>query len=368
MTRVCHMTSVHPWNDVRIFHKECRSLATQGFEVHLVACAPESFCRNGVNVHAVAKAEGGRLARMLVTATRVYRAAKKLNADIYHFHDPELIPLGLLLKWSGKKVVYDVHEDVPRDILSKPWVAPWIRKTLSHVFQSIEDYAARRFSSIVAATPHIAKRFAGLNRLTVNVNNYPVDTDFPPQVRDGMSASRKICYVGGIATIRGAFEMVRAMEYVDATLILAGPFQDAVLERELRALPGWSKVDYRGVVDRDGVAEIFSESRLGLVMLHPVVNYLDALPVKMFEYMSAGLPVLASNFPFWKNLLDAAGAGICVDPLDPRAIAAGINELLDDQEKARVMGEAGRKAVSTTYRWRYEADKLIGLYDELRKR
>lgn len=364
MTRVCHMTSVHPWDDVRIYHKECRSLAEAGFDVHLVACGPESLAKDGVTLHAIPRAKGGRLARILKTAWQIYRAAKAVDADIYHLHDPELLPYGLLLVWQGKKVIYDAHEDVPRDILSKAWIAPWLRRLIAQTFEIFEDWAASRLSAIVAATPHIAQRFSALNPRAIDINNYPMQSE----LSDGLSAhggERTVCYVGGISRIRGAVEMVAAMEKVDARLVLAGPFESASLEAELRGMPGWGKVDYRGSVSRDEVRRIFSESSIGLLFLHPEPNYLYAQPIKMFEYMSAGLPVAASNFPLWRQLLTDTGAGICADPLSPSAIAGVINELLDNPEQAKAMGQAGRQAVLTTYRWETEVRKLANLYGEL---
>ncbi len=363
MIRVCHMTSVHPWGDVRIYHKECRSLAEAGFDVHLVACAPAPQCQDGVTLHAVVRAQGGRLGRMLKTAWRVYKAAKVVDAKIYHFHDPELLPYGLLLTWQGKQVVYDAHEDVPRDILSKPWIAPRLRRLIAVTFETFENWAARRFAAVVAATPYIASRFARLTR-AIDIKNYPVMAEMATPV-DGTGRQQAICYVGGVSRMRGAVEMVRALEGIDAKLILAGKMENSGLEAELRALRGWRKVEYRGLVGRAEVAQILAEARVGLVLLHPMVNYLDSLPVKMFEYMSAGLPVVASNFPLWRQLLDEVGAGTCVDPLDPAAIARAVNQLLENPERAAAMGQAGREAVLTTYFWEKEAAKLAALYGSL---
>lgn len=366
MTRVCHMTSVHPWDDVRIFHKECRSLAGAGFDVHLVACGPEPRQLDGVTVHSVLRSKSGRLGRMLWTARGVYRAGKALNADIYHFHDPELLPYGLLLKWRGKKVIYDAHEDVPRDILSKPWIAPWLRRRIASAFEWFEDWAVHRLSAVVAATPHIARRFLPLNARSVDINNYPTQNELMSDM-GAATVGRTICYVGGVTRIRGAVEMVAALEYVDAKLILAGKIENSALESELRSMPGWAKVDYRGLVSRAAVREIFFESRAGLVLFHPEPNHFDAQPNKLFEYMSAGLPIVASDFPLWRDLLDKVGAGVCANPLDPRAIAACISELLDDKERAMQMGAAGRQAVADTYRWEKETGKLIALYGDLLK-
>lgn len=364
MTRVCHMTSVHPWDDVRIFHKECCSLAEAGFDTHLVACASDSRKIDGVTVHAVPRAGGGRLGRMFGTALRVYRAARALNADIYHFHDPELLPYGLLLRWQGKRVIYDAHEDVPRDILSKPWIKPLLRHAIATMFERFENFSARRMSAVVAATPHIARRFALLNARSLDINNYPMQRELLSDVKP-VDAGRTVCYVGGISRSRGAIEMIAALEHVDARLILAGKIESSTLEAELRAMPGWRKVDYRGLVTRAEVRNIFAQSQLGLLLFHPDPNHVDAQPNKMFEYMSAGLPVIASDFPLWRELIVTADTGICVDPSDPIAVGRSIAALLDDASRLQRMGASGRAAVLQTYRWEPQAARLIGLYDDL---
>jgi glycosyltransferase involved in cell wall biosynthesis len=171
-----------------------------------------------------------------------------------------------------------------------------------------------------------------------------------------------LCYIGGIGIIRGAVEMISAFESLDATLALAGPFESSATEERLRALPGWAKVDYRGTVSRDEVRRIMAGSRAGLLFFHPEPNHVDAQPNKMFEYMSAGLPVLASDFPLWRQLLADAGAGRCADPLDARAIARCIDGLLADPVSAAAMGERGRSAVQQRYHWGHEEAKLVELY------
>jgi glycosyltransferase involved in cell wall biosynthesis len=146
---------------------------------------------------------------------------------------------------------------------------------------------------------------------------------------------------------------------------MAGPFESAETESALRALPGWTKVDYRGIVAREAVRDIMAESCAGLLFFHPEPNHIDAQPNKMFEYMSAGLPVLASDFPLWRALLVDSGAGICADPMDPRSIARAIGDLLADPDAAQTMGEHGRLAVMTRYQWTIEEAKLVSLYERL---
>ena len=358
------MTTVHPRYDVRIFHKECTSLAERGYEVHLVvADGKGAEVRNGISFHDVGIVSG-RLRRMLQQPFRVWRMARRLRASLYHIHDPELLPAALLLRWSGARVVYDSHEDVPRAVLSKDWIRPWLRLVVATAFERFEDSVVRRLSAVVAATPHIARRFARVNPESVAVNNYPLRSEIGDAV-EARGGARTLCYIGGIGCIRGAVEMVRALEHVDAILILAGPFEGPATEQAVRALPGWSKVDYRGVVSRPEVRAIMAESRAGLLFFHPEPNHVDAQPNKMFEYMSAGLPVLASNFALWRSILDETGAGLCADPLDPKAIAHVVGSVLDDPSTACAMGERGREAVLNRYQWAFEEPKLADLYSRL---
>jgi glycosyltransferase involved in cell wall biosynthesis len=364
VARIAHLTSVHQRHDVRIFRKECASLAAHGFEVHLVvADGRGAEIASGVHIHDVG-AVSGRLRRMLIQPWRTFRAARRLRAALYHFHDPELLPVGLLLRWFGAAVIYDTHEDVPRAVMSKYWIRPAMRRVVAAVFERFENFAARQLSAVVAATPHIASRFSKINPCSIDINNYPLRSELEaPMLRRG--DSRAVCYVGGIGRIRGAIEMITALEHVDAHLIMAGPFESAETESALRALPGWTKVDYRGIVAREAVRDIMAESCAGLLFFHPEPNHIDAQPNKMFEYMSAGLPVLASDFPLWRALLVDSGAGICADPMDPRSIARAIGDLLADPDAAQTMGEHGRLAVMTRYQWTIEEAKLVSLYERL---
>ena len=120
-------------------------------------------------------------------------------------------------------------------------------------------------------------------------------------------------------------------------------------------------------MSRGGVKELLNSARAGLVLLHPRINYVDALPIKLFEYMAVGIPVIASDFPLWRTIVDGANCGILVDPMKPEQIAKAIDWLLDNPREARKMGERGRRAVLERYNWSLEEKKLIELYDKLNK-
>lgn len=368
MVRIAHLTTAHPRFDVRIFHKECRSLASHGYQVDLyVADGQGNAQRDGVSIIDVGRSSG-RVNRMLGKTWAVWNAVRKTDARIIHIHDPELLPIALALRYMGRQVIYDAHEDVPRQILSKPWIKPWIRHSIAWPFERLENFIARRCAVVVGATPHIAERYAAQGIRSIDVNNYPIpgelgDSSGMPEPDEDAATPRTICYIGGITRMRGAVEMLQALGKVDARMILAGPMESDALQAELAAMPAWNRVDYRGVLDRTAIRDVLHESQLGLVLLHPVPNYLDALPVKMFEYMAAGLPVLASDFPLWRGILDASGAGICVDPLDTDRIAQAIEKMLDlpDADRQR-MRAACRAAVRDSYSWKNEEIKLISAY------
>ena len=203
-----------------------------------------------------------------------------------------------------------------------------------------------------------------MNLCTVDINNFPILGELAPE---GVwkNKTNEVCYVGNIAEIRGIKELVRAMEnaHGQVKLNLVGGFAEAEVETEVKTYPGWNKVNAFGVLGRQGVKDVLGRSIAGLVTLHPIVNYLDALPIKMFEYMSAGIPVIASNFPLWREIVEGNQCGLCVDPLDPKAIGRAIDELIEDPEKAQRMGENGKRAVIERYNWSPEALKLLSFYD-----
>ncbi len=367
MIKICILTTVHPSFDTRIFHKQAKSLVNAGYDVILIVQNEKSEVVDGVNIITLPRPRT-RFVRMFGLTWRAFFMARRERADIYHFHDPELIPVGLLLKLQGKRLIYDVHEDLPKQILNKDWIPRPLRKLVAGAARLAEELAAWAFDGIVVATQAIAKRF--LASKTVIVQNFPIPNELvvlnsiPYQSR-----SAKIIYVGGITAIRGIREMVQAIsllpESSNASLVLVGEFSPQALEVEMRSLSGWKRVKFIGWQDRPSLGRLLGEARAGLVVLHPRLNYLEAWPVKLFEYMSVGLPVIASDFPLWREIVEGERCGLVVNPLDPRAIAEAIQYLLSHPEEAEEMGKRGQQAVKERYNWDIEKEKLLSLYRKL---
>jgi len=348
---------------MRIFRKMCVSLAAAGYDVRLVvADGLGDATVQGVRIRDVGVARG-RGNRILRTPGRVLAAALEEPADLFHFHDPELLGTGLKLKQRGQRVVFDSHEDVPRQILHKPYLPGPIARFVSVGFESYQESVVRRLDGVVAATPYIRDLFRTKTPHVVDVSNFPLQDELFVQDAWG-SKSREICYIGDVSGIRGIVELAEAMGVVasGAVLNLCGEFPDRALQARVRALEGWQRVREHGVLDRAGVRGVLARSLAGVVTLHPVPNYVHSQPIKMFEYMSAGIPVIASDFPLWRDIVIGNDCGVVVDPMQPRQIAAAIDRLVADPAEARRLGENGRRAVQERYSWEAEVPSLLRFY------
>jgi len=368
--KICVLTSAHPPSDVRIFHKECKSIARAGYEVTLIASVDKDGVRGGIRLVRLPRWKN-RLDRFLRGSFAIYKKARQENADLYHFHDPELIPAALLLRLAGKKVVYDIHEDLPRTISYKPYIPSFLKGSISRAAEFVEDWAGARFSALVAATPTIGIRFRRVNDNVAIVNNYPRIEEI--ELPSGAAIEKReavLLYVGmRITRARGAEEMVRAAgllpHKLQARLRLVGAWDSEELPRSLSSIPGWACIEYVGPVDRAGIARELRKASVGLVILHPEPNYLASQPVKLFEYMCAGIPVIVSDFPVCREIVGKARCGLLINPLDPDEIARAMEYLLTHPEEAEEMGRRGFRAVHENYNWAHEEKILLQMYDRL---
>ncbi|MCD4731259.1 MAG: glycosyltransferase family 4 protein [Bacteroidales bacterium] len=363
--KICHLTSSHPRYDTRVFRKECISIARAGYEITLiVADGKGDELIEGVKIVDVGK-EISRKAQILKAPRKVFKKALKIDAEIYHFHDPELISIGNKLRKQKKIVIYDAHEDIPRALLTRNWLPKFFMRIVSILFEQFENYYARKFNAILTATPYISERFKKINSLTYTINNFPILNELNPN-RSNVKRQNEICYIGGIDRIRGIIQIMDALTLTNnIKLNLAGNFENQALEDEVKSHPSWGKVNYYGFVDRTEAAEILSKSKAGLVTFLPAPNHIHARPNKMFEYMSAGLPVIASFFDDWKAIVDDSKTGLTVDPEKPDEIAAAIKKLIENDEIVTEMAINGKSAIKNIFNWESEALKLTKIYSEL---
>lgn len=359
--KIVHLTSLHGAFDPRIFFREAVAAEQAGYVVVVIAPGAETkkFC--GIEIKAFPEFRS-RFLRFLFAPWIMLVLALRQRADIYQFHDPELMPMGVMLRFLGKRVVYDVHEDLPRDVYNKKWLPGFLHPFLSWVLELGEKLVVKVVSGVVASTPIIACRFPEAK--TVCVRNFPSPEsygDAPRALSEGRHAHA--VYVGGLSAPRGLNIMLEAGEKIASqrpySLLLAGQFRPASLKQDVKRRPF---VGYQGMVPAQEVPNVLARAQVGLVLLQPLQSYIDAMPLKLFEYMAAGLPVVASDFGVMREVIGRHNCGLLVPPDDAEALAAAQLWLFEHVEEAAAMGQRGRQAVLSDYNWASQAQELKYLY------
>ncbi|NOT76818.1 MAG: glycosyltransferase family 4 protein [Cyclobacteriaceae bacterium] len=347
--------------DTRIYYKEARSLVQSGYKVSIIIPHHEDFVNEGVAILSVPLPRKG-WEQLVKCPWRIFKKAMKQPKDaVFHLHDSELLMVGIALKVFNRKVIYDAHEDTPLQISYQHWI-PWIvKKPYTWFYRILEKIAGWWFDAIIVAEPVIAKYFP--SRKVTLIRNFPISESFR-EIKNSQSSS--LVYVGLLSKPRGLVEMLEAhriaSEKIPIEFILGGKFAPASLEKELLAK---YRVNYRAWLPyNEMIATVFS-STVGIIVPHPIERYKTNYPVKLFEYMAAGKPVIASREGESAAFVIEAEAGILVDPLNVNEIAEAITRLISFPDEAKVMGARGRKLIFEKYNWEKESEKLIGLYRSL---
>ena len=363
--KVCHITSAHSRNDIRIFLKECISLAKNYYDVILIVNDSEpDEVNKGVKIISTKFKPRNRLDRFLNSKKLLLAKAIEVDADIYHLHDPDLLPLGNRLKSMGKKVIFDSHEDIPKQIIDKVWIPKIFRRFISNVYSLYEKNSLKKYDAVITVTPHIVERLLKINPNTVMITNYPI-VDLDSNVN--RKPNNSICFAGGVCSQYNHEKIIKAIEKIEnIEYILAGDGSKEYLSL-LQSLPAWGKVNYLGKVPYKEVKNIYINSIAGLALDYSSQGKEQGTlgVIKIFEYMEAGIPVICSNYKLWKEIIEGNNCGICVDPHNIEDITKAIKYILNNPEKAKKMGENGRKAVIEKYNWGTQERILIDLYERL---
>lgn len=366
--RVCHLSNLHVAFDTRIYFRFCRSLA-KDYEVILIAVHPREERVNGIRIVPFRRLKN-RYWEMATASLRMFPKALRARADIYQIHDPELIPCGLWLRILGKKVIFDVHENFAADIADKPWIRH--KRLLAALYNWWEKRAARRFELILAENSY-APHFKALGASYTVVLNYPDLPFFRPFRTMEARPENHLFYIGILLETRGLFEIAEALFILKKQgrifhFHCVGELYTR-LEQRLQRLPYYEEIrEQMHFYGRRRLDEGYALSRemgIGLCIIHPMKNSVESYPTKMFEYMSIGLPVIASDFPLYREVLDQHDCGLCVDPMKPAALADAILQLADQPDLRRQMAENGVKAVEAHYSWESQEKRMLEVYRRL---
>jgi glycosyltransferase involved in cell wall biosynthesis len=364
---VCMLTSVHTVWDTRIFHREAKTLRQAGFQVTLIATGVDSRrTPEGIDIIGLNRPRW-RVGRALNWPALV-KIALNTGADIYHFHDPDLLLAALFLqKYSRKPVIYDNHDPYVEAILAREWLPFWLRPLIAKVFDPLEKYVATRLTATIVANDIQLQRFP---QATL-ISNYPDLIPFqlnqhPP--RD----PRTVVYAGSLSEARGMFDLVAIARLLRArkiTLHVLGPFPNPALARQVtnqvEAEQLTTTITFTGRVPHNQIIQALKTAAVGLIPFRNVSNHQIIIPTKLFEYMACALPVVASDLPPIRRYVTQAECGLLVPPDRPQAFAEAVEYLLDHPEEANRLGRNGRQAVLARYNWQREGPKLLSLYREL---
>ncbi|MBC2056103.1 glycosyltransferase family 4 protein [Listeria booriae] len=368
-------SSVHSWNGTRLYHKTAKSLAQNNFNVELMAIEQGgNITDNIANVALRTLPKQKRYFRPL-NWWKIYRSAVKSKATYFHFNDPELLLVAMLLRMRKKNAVFifDMYENFPKAIQSKPWIWRGARMPLSKMIRYVERRLLARMDAVIFAERSYKEDYDFLHCSQVDVYNFPT---YQPACQPVTGSVRKIVYVGDITKARGLVEMLQLAKYLkqywseDFELILIGPMTsdlekqmtEFVLENNLM-----DQVHWKGTIPYDAMWEELYSADIGLCLLHPLPNYLNSLATKLYEYMAANMAIIASDFPDWKQLIEETDTGLCVDPLNGEEVGEAVVQLLNQPESIAEMGSNGRYYFENVYNWSHEEKKLIGLYQKINK-
>lgn len=346
--------------DPRIFLKEAISLSKNGYEVSLIIPTPQDDVVNGISIISVTPyARGWR--KLIVCPWLVFRKAlRQPKYAIFHLHDSELLVIGIWLKLLGRKVIYDAHEDTPQQISYQHWLPPLLKRPYAWLYIFLEKLAGLMFDGIIIAEPVIAKYFP--SGKTCLIRNFPIVSNFNQDYIDYEKRSRRIVHFGMLTKVRGVLKMANAVAMAkrncEFEFQIAGPFSPKELEKEILKLP----VTYLGWVPSKEIAKITLDSRAGIVVPQPIERYKTNYPVKLFEYMAAGVPIVATKYGEVASFIKECECGILVDPEDEKEIASAIEFIFKNETAAKEMGVRGRTMVFTKYSWEKESENLLAFY------
>jgi glycosyltransferase involved in cell wall biosynthesis len=318
--------------------------------------------------------QSGRIGRIGLAL----RAALAERADIYHFHDLELISLGLALKVlsRGSAVVYDVHEDYPAMMIEKHWLPRGARPLMASAVRVAQRTVSMCLDGIVTADPGVEADFGSVADTRKMVfYNFPVLSLFEPERARPPAPKADLVYIGGMSERAGTFVLLDALVELAAQglrpLVRLAGYTDGELgwkavEKGIEDRGLGAEVELRGRMPHSEVPAWIRSGRIGLVTLQPIEKFMKNIPSKMFEYWACGLPVIGSNLPPIARFLSDGSNGVLFSPTSAKDLARAIRFLLERPDDAAAMGCSGQRLVQGKWNSEQQVDQLVHFYERIR--
>lgn len=372
VVKVCHMTSTHLPKDQRIFYKECVSLTNAGYDVYLVEQG-ESVEDSGVHIVGTGEQKKSVYYRLLVRPLHVYRLAKKLKADVYHFHDMELLPYGVLLKNKKNKVIFDYHEDFASKFAESQHLPgpAWFKNFIAKLYLQFEIWALKKVDAVISVTPHICERLKKVNPHVYMITNYPViPSEADMLVEEYNAVSEYVAFAGQVSEVYSISTIIDALqEFKEIQFKMCGVLKRDGDLAEYKSRDKNNIVNYIGMLPYMGVFAFFSGARAAFALPNYTANTCGKLGTlgcnKLYEAMASGVPVICTDYTLWTELIQKYQCGICVNPNSRSQIQKAVRYILDHPEEAAEMGRKGREAVLTEFNWNTQEKILLSVYQDL---
>ena len=364
MRRVLHITTVHPRNDTRIFKKELISLSEYYDHADLLVADGKgnSNFNDRIDIYDLGRISNRLLIRIIINPIRalVFILKNQNKYSLFHFHDPELIPVASIISIMGSKTVLDIHESTHESILTKEKIPKILRSLISKIYSVVEQLFVRTtIKNIISATPHIHQRFKQIDNSCI-VQNYPSLTDI--KFIKKKSKSNNYIYVGNINSRRGIYELIDSFNKsdLDAKLYVVGEFSSKQYKKLCYSIAG-NKVEFLGPLDRKELKSILCYCSVGIIPFLPGPNHDNAVPNKLFEYMGWGLNVLASDLPMIRKIILTLKGGELVDFQNTTETIKKLKKIYKQDNIA--IGKMLSAEVWRKYNWSKEFENLLKTYN-----
>lgn len=366
--KVCHVTSAHNRYDGRIFLKQCVSLVNNNYDVTLLCCdnIPDEK-KNNVNIVSTNKKFSSIYDRIFNSKKILKKKCVEIDADIYQFHDPDLLSLALKMKKIGKKVIFDSHENYPALFLEREWIPSFLRRICAFLYSKKENRAFRKMDAVICVTDYVKERIKRVNSNVYVVTNYPIiENIHKTKLKSDLTT---LCFAGGIRSDWNHEVILKAIKDIEnIKYVVAGNCTNDYLNI-LKQYESFDKMEFLGKINHCEVKELYAKSTIGMALCsyRPNTEYkMGSLGnTKIFEYMMSELPVIFTDFEVFKNILTEGVYGIAVNPYSEEDVKNAIKYLIDNPDIALKMGKTGRKLVEKKYNWESQVPILLSVYEKL---
>lgn len=363
--KIVHISTVHSRHDPRIFYKQCRSLATHGYDVHFLTSDGLDARVDGVMSHKLNFSPNNRLDRFLQAPRKAFHQAKELQPDLIHIHDPELLPNGIMAARKGIPVIYDVHEDNTTAIGQREYIPSFLSSLISIGIDKMERVNHPNLHKVIAEK-YYSERFP----YALEVLNYPLKNEI--QGDSATTPEPSLLYTGNSRLDRGALfhaDLVNHQPEIDVTFV-GRIADDARLEMMKIAGSNKDRLIIEGTDQFLPYRKIIESYRrkkwlAGLAIFSYNAHYQKKQLTKIFEYMAAGIPVIYTDFPEWKKLFDPLNIGIAVNPNNLKEASEAIQRLKSDADFWEACSENGRRQVQEKFNWESQEERLLGMYKSI---